>query len=128
MINNQNSTSKNFLDSIKKIESIQQLEGFNEVESQIRSVLSKQHSTQKSVLENSNIFLRANNLGNNGNAFGNIRLSSKSGKRSCGGSFRNSGKSIQLDVAYPIHAGQVFNDIIFSKKEKAESKFSILYS
>ena len=96
----------------QKIESIQQLESFEDVESILRSALSKQISNKKG--RRSNILSsQMNNLTES------VRNSNKSGKGvrvSVGSSFRGSGKSIHLHVASPINAGQLMNELIFSKK------------
>lgn len=103
----------------KKIESIQQLEGFEEMESILRSVLSKQISNKKSRSSNSKIIFSTQKS----NVQENMRGSNRSSKGlsvrvSVGSSFRGSGKSIQLQVASPINAGQLMNELIFSKKSK----------
>jgi hypothetical protein len=101
----------------QKIESIQQLEGFEEMESILRSALSKQISNKKNDAPNSKILFSTQKS----NVQENVRGSNRSSKGlsvrvSVGSSFRGSGKSIQLQVASPINAGQLMKELIFSKK------------
>lgn len=98
-----------------KIESIQQLEGFEDVESLLRSALSKQISNQKSKASNSKTHL-SSQMNVLTESFRQSQRNSKGLRLSIGSSFRGSGKSIQLQVASPINAGQLMNELIFSKK------------
>lgn len=88
-----------------KIESIQQLEEIEQVENQMRSILSKQYSSQKKNNEKkmSNIL----------SSLGSIRLTN--GERDSANSVRLSGKSIQLNCGELIHPGQLFNEIVQRK-------------
>ena len=101
----------------EKIESIQQLEVFEDVESLLRSALSKQISNKKSKKSDSkgqmssqmNILVES---------IRNSRRSSKGLRFSLGSSIRGSGKSVNLQVSSPINAGQLMKELVFSKKKK----------
>jgi hypothetical protein len=110
-------------DENKKIESIEQLEGFEDVESLLRSALSKQISNKKSKNSNSkaNISSQMNVLVE---SFRNSQRNSKGLRVSIGSSIRGSGKSIQLQVASPINAGQLMKELIFSKKHKNQKNIT----
>lgn len=99
----------------QKIESIQQLEGFEDVESLLRSALSKQISNQKSRISNSKTHF-SSQMNMLTESFRQSQRNSKGLRLSIGSSFRGSGKSIKLQVASPINAGQLMNELIFSKK------------
>lgn len=104
--------SSQFSHENQKIESIQQLEGFDEMESILRSALSKQISNKKSGGSNSKV-LFSSKKSNRGSQRGSHGLSVRV---SVGSSFRGSGKSIQMQVASPINADQLMKELIFSKK------------